>query len=80
MWKLLLSLLPTVLGWFGIGTKDERDTERQSGEELGAAKAGQAAAKGELDDIAKGDAARTATGNDADSILRDPANSGPARP
>lgn len=79
MWALLLKLASLALGLF-FPAKDERDTERQSGEELGAAKAGQAAAKGELDDIAKGDAARTATGNDADSILRDPANSGPARP
>lgn len=80
MWAIFLKLIPVFLGWFGIGSKDERDTERAAGEELGAAKAGQAADVGELHDIAKADAARSAVSDDAAAVLRDPANAGPAGP
>ena len=29
------SLLPMILGWFGISIDDERDKERKAGEKLG---------------------------------------------
>lgn len=55
MWtlvKLALGFLPTILGWFGIGKKDERDVERKAGENLGIQETENANAKAGIDEIA----------------------------
>ena len=81
MWKLVLDLVPVVLGWFGIGTKDERDVSHDQGVDQGKAEKERDAAVGELHDIQKADAARTAVrGDDIGGMLNDPANRGPAEP
>ena len=71
------SLLPMILGWFGISIDDERDKERKAGEKLGQEETENANAQKELDEVTTaveaGDAERTAV--DADpGRLRDPAN------
>lgn len=79
MWGLILKVAAWALGIFSPA-KDERDAERAAGEDLGAAKAGQTAAVGELHDIEKANSARNAVSDDAGSVMLDPANAGPASP
>lgn len=76
MWALFLKLLPVVLGWFGVGKPDPV----AQGERLGKAETTAADAMGELHDIKAASDARAAVSDDPTSILRDPANSGPAKP
>lgn len=77
MWALALKLLGIAVGFF-FPAKDERDEERKAGQDLGNAQAGRAAAEGQLNDIAMANQARNSVSDDADDILRDPANQGAA--
>ena len=80
MWALVLKFLPVVLGWFGIGQKDERDISHDQGVAQGKAETERDSAVGELHDIAKADAARSAVrDDDVGGMLNDPANRGPAK-
>lgn len=76
MWDLLADALSFVLGLFGFGKPDPV----AQGEKLGKAEHGQADAQGELSDISKANAARNSVDDSAAAILRDSANSGPAKP
>lgn len=76
MWtffKWLLSLLPTVLGWFGIGSKSEAELDRAAGERLGKAETNAEINRTELDTAQQAVAASRAAG-DADDAgeLRKP--------
>lgn len=79
MWAAIIGIISSLIGFF-FPKKDERDEERKAGEALGRAQAGQAAAEGELHDIAKASAARDAVTDDAASLLSDSNNAGPAKP
>lgn len=65
MWALIklgLGFLPTVLGWFGIGSKDERDVERSAGEKLGRQETENANAQSGIREVETAIAARDASG------------------
>lgn len=76
---LILSLINKALGLFRA--KTEVEVAHDQGVAQGKAETGRDAAVGELNDIAKADAARGAVrDDDADGILSDPANRGAAKP
>lgn len=71
MWliKLGLGFLPTVLGWFGIGQKDERDEERKAGEKMGIEETENTNAKSGIDEVSNAVRARE---NNRSAIAADP--------
>lgn len=64
MLALILKLLPTILGWFGVGSKDERDVSHDQGLAQGKAESKRDAAIGEIHDIQIAKEARDGAASD----------------